>query len=451
MKNFSPKDIIALIFKHKYKCLIAFGIVVCASILIAQMLPKSYEARARLLVKYGREYVSRSEVDSDSAVRAPIPPEAIVNSEIQILTSRESIGKVIKDLGPDTVYPGIGKKTSAGMSALDAAVLKFSNALTVKAVTRSNLIEVTFAHEDPQIATKAVRELISVFKGEHVKAYGSNSSAFLEGQLRSYQAKLSEGEGKLQAFKQNSGVFSLDEQKSQLIAQRTTFASSLATDQNRLRELEQKISFIKSPKWTPEIPAESRTQLSTLEQREQELLQKYTETSRAVTTVRNEIKAVRNSIQRYVEDKRKAEISAVETELYPLQAKVEGLRRELNALSSKIAALDYKGKELEELKRQVGLQENHYKTYANKLEESRILDEMDRAQMVNISIVESGSVAPVSDKKKAVILPLGIIGAIVIGVVVAIVLGVISPTMLTPSMAEGRIGLPVMISIPKKG
>ena len=111
----SLRDFLTVLFKHKYTILIIFFAVVTTVTVGSFLLPPTYEAKSSLLIKFGREYIYRSEVGeraSDSRPLIPLNQEEVINSEIQILTSRDLIEKVITTLKVENIYPDLAENPS---------------------------------------------------------------------------------------------------------------------------------------------------------------------------------------------------------------------------------------------------------------------------------------------------------------------------------------------------
>jgi uncharacterized protein involved in exopolysaccharide biosynthesis len=253
--------------------------------------------------------------------------------------------------------------------------------------------------------------------------------------------------------KEKNRVFSFEEQKTALIVQRSALDAALKTSQNQISELEQKISFIRSPKWTVDPLPELRTQLVTLQQRERELLEKYTDSSRAVQAQRQEIQAAQNAIKRNFEEMRQIELGRVEGELSVVKARSDSLKRQLGQVEGEVRTLDGRGRELQDLKRETAQQEQSYQTYAKKLEESLIMDDMDQRKMVAISTIEKAIPSMIPKKQrfdKKQMIAGGFFGGILAGIALAFFLEFMSPGMTTPMSAERRLGIPVMVAITKK-
>ena len=97
----SLRDFLTVLFKHKVKILVIFLTTVATVTIGSFLLTPTYEAQSSLLVKFGREYIYRSEVGEKTPdVRITAGnQEELINSEIQVLNNRDLIGKVITTLG----------------------------------------------------------------------------------------------------------------------------------------------------------------------------------------------------------------------------------------------------------------------------------------------------------------------------------------------------------------
>jgi capsule polysaccharide export protein KpsE/RkpR len=139
---------------------------------------------------------------------------------------------------------------------------------------------------------------VDTFKDKHLDVFGGKTTAFLERQEKAFQERLQESENNLSSFKLKNKVFSFEEQKTNLIELFGTLDEKLKTAQTEVTELEQRMAFVRSSRWTADLPAETRNQLVALQQKEQGLLERYTENSRMVQTVRQELNARRTPPRR---------------------------------------------------------------------------------------------------------------------------------------------------------
>jgi polysaccharide biosynthesis protein PslE len=446
----NARDVFTILFKHKYMIVIVFSVIVITSILVAATLPVRYQASATLFVKFGREFIQRTEAGEKVT---NIAPQAIIQTEVALMTGRRLIEDIVRALGPQSLYPELADKSPRGDVPVAMAASRFRSSLQVQDIPSTSMIQVTFVHSDPQIAIRAVKGLVDGFKEKHLQVFSGNSTAFLEQQFENYQRRLKDSENNLKQFKQEHMIFSLDEQRSSLLSQRTALESALIEVQNQIKEAEHKLSFARSPNWTGDIPPEARAQLLSLEQKERELLQKYTEDSKAAKDVRTNLEAMKRSVQGLKADANKIEIAKIQMELRGMSAKADNIRRQLSDITGELRSLDKRTLDLLDLNRELASNESNYQTYLRRLEEARISDDLDRQKMVAISVVEEPTVTPESRPRtiKDRAIPFGFLGGIILALALAFAIEYASPTMTTPMSAERRLKLPVMVAIARKG
>ena len=305
----SVRDILTVLFKHKQKIIITFFAVVAAVTIGTFLISPTYEAKSSLLVKFGREYLYTPEVGEGRPTPMASGQEELLNSEVQILMNHDIIGKVLASLGIQNVYPGLS--AFSGVAKTDAAINQFKRSLIVEPVKKSNVIQVSFQHHNPEICAKAVNLLVDNFREKHLQIYADPKSSFLAEQLSGYREKLTQAEGKLEGFKQRYGVYSLDEQRGMLLKQRLEADSSDKDAENRMGEIARKIASLQSQMRTIErnVPVSSEeprfrvvddanAHLLTLRMKEQELLEKYKEDNRLVVNVRKEIAILENFLKK---------------------------------------------------------------------------------------------------------------------------------------------------------
>ncbi|MDD5712424.1 MAG: Wzz/FepE/Etk N-terminal domain-containing protein, partial [Smithellaceae bacterium] len=100
----SIKIFLTVLFKYKVLIISVFILIVAAVTAINFLVAPTYEAKSRLLVKYGREHGYSPEVGQNNAPLVQ-EPEDIVNSEIEILTNGNLLDDVINSLGAQNLYP----------------------------------------------------------------------------------------------------------------------------------------------------------------------------------------------------------------------------------------------------------------------------------------------------------------------------------------------------------
>src|SRR5580704_2861489 len=103
----TTREILSILFKEWRKLAVVFIALVVVVTGFSYLLTPYYEATTRLLVKSGREFQVRSDPNQPVVSIPASTKQEIVNSEIQILTSRDIIEGAISRVGINKLYPGI--------------------------------------------------------------------------------------------------------------------------------------------------------------------------------------------------------------------------------------------------------------------------------------------------------------------------------------------------------
>jgi uncharacterized protein involved in exopolysaccharide biosynthesis len=472
------RNVLTVIFKRKSTILAAFVTVVATVTVGAFLLPPTYKAEAKLLVKVGRENIYRPEVGNTQGQILPINNEEIVNSETGILTSRDLIAKVVSAITAERLYPSLAKNPPRLGTSLDAAVDLFAAALSVEAMARSTVIEVSLLHEDPRMAATALNLLVDFFKEQHLQAYSDPKSSYLQEQLASHSQRLKQSQTRLEAFKQANGVFSLDEQRRLLLSQRAELDTALKAAQNQIAEDQGRVSALQRQLETVsrDVPLSTETeryrgvdeakgQLLSLQLKEQELLRKYTEDNQLVLSVRREIQIVEAFIkgqEEDIKDRRQTgqnvvyqdlerDLLKLRAELPAQEAKAASLRAQIAHLDLAIRSLDRTEMELANLERDISVHDRNYRTYVEKVQDAQANDELNRQKSANIAVIQKAT-APTKPVRpnKPLNLALGVILGALAGLGLALAREVLAQGLATPHSAEKRLGLPVLTTIALK-
>jgi len=435
-------DIITCIRKHLLGMFIVFvGIVAVATILTLRQTP-IFEVGARVLVKYGREYVYHSVEQVEKGDVSPFltyNTATIINTELEIFRSPELAEEVVTSLGVDTIFPDLTKGAEDDASALPRAIDKFEAMLNVFHVQGSSVIGVDFQHEDPQVAVQAVSSLIDRFKERHLEIYKNPQFSFLEQQVVAYRLKLQELEEAKIKFKQEHQIFNLEDQSKNLMQQYVKVHTLLIQEEINLDESAAKrISIEKELEVIPEVVvlSEDTTQagsheatelhLLQLKLQEHDLLEKYPEHNRLVVAVRQDIKMVEEFLSAHditLENVRtgknplflKLETELVEVDVnYTAQKeKIDAFNQQLDRLKDSLQKFSKLEIELNRLDEEIESVESNYKHLEVKLGEARIQEAMDTEKMVNVVVIENPRVPvkPIKPNKQLRLLVGIILGA----------------------------------------
>ena len=471
------REFLSLAFKHKWKILITF--ITVATVVVVETLMSSpvYEAKTTIMIKPWKEVDSRVEIGgSNNNSNVSLTQEELVNTEIQILTGRELAEKVITTLKLERMYPGTVGKERKG-NPMDAAVETFAADLKVAGIRKSNVITVTFQHGDPALAARALNLLVDVFKEKHLALHSNPESSFIGTQLTSFENKLKASEKDLQQFQQANGVFSLEEQRSLLLRQRTELDTSYKLASNNVSELRNKIASIKgqlkyisknNSRYTPtdrdKIVIDAKSRLLEMQLKEQDLRRKYTENNRLVVNAKKEIELVNQFLKEQEENivgkvktsnpvyqNMELDLFRAEGDMTSQLARSEAVRNQLRLLDKEIAQLDSNENKIQNLKREIAINEKNFKTYADRNEEARISEALNRLKLSNISVIQAAAI-PADPVKSNKILKMvvGLLVGLFSGFAFAYVLEAFSPTFSDPESVEKYLDLPVLLTVPHK-
>lgn len=341
MPSVSLRDFFYVLFKRKNSILLFFAVTVCIVAVASVVATPTYEATAQILVKVGMEAVYTPTLptrDTEQIVR--VDRQQQINSEIEILKSRFLAQKVVESLRPEVIYKDLDNSGGGFLSNLfrateadqsptqsngdniEQAVTNLQKNTTIGAVKSSDVINVSFRHTDPQVGAKVVNTLVGLYLDRRLHVHKNpDSYTFLRDQSHILENELKRSAESLNNFKKEHDITSLQEERTVLLKQQADF----------------------------------RTKVVELELKERELLTKYTDQSRLVQGVRDEIGLVRNKL----------------VELERRQTQLNQNEREFNRLQQ-----------------EVEVDRENYRLYLTKFKESRILSSMDPGKISNVSVIE---------------------------------------------------------------
>lgn len=473
-------EALTIMFKHKKMIATLFLSILAVVTAVTFLQRPVYEATSSLLVKPVKEDSARPGMTAENNNGTPLlSQEELINTEIQILTGQELAEKVITTVKLENLYPDLAKKSSLeeAKGAMFKAVQIFQKSLKVVGVRKSNVISVSFQNNNPEMAARAVNVLVEYFKDKHLSLHSDPQSTFIKSQLASFEEKLKTSERSLQEYQQKNNVFSLDEQRGLLLRQRTDFDSAYKVATDSISETSKRIAALKSQmkyvssnssRYTPtdrdKIITDAKSRLLELQLKEQELRRKYTPTNRLVVDAKREVDLVNNFVREQEEgiagkvktgnpvyQSVEMDLLRAEADLSSQIAKAQALKGQLKQLDQEIAGLDLSESKVQNLKREVAINEKNYKTYLDRHEEAQISVAMNRLKLSNISVIQAAfvPVKPIKPKKKLNIL-LGVLFGMVAGITCAYLAENIGQTFSDPESIERYLELPVLLTVSTK-
>jgi succinoglycan biosynthesis transport protein ExoP len=494
-------DLIHIAFCHKWKIIIMslLGVAGAAAAFLAW--PAQFFSEAKILIRYvveARPVTAVGPAEADQLKSPDARGDAIINSEIEIMTSRDLCEQVAEAVGPDKILQG--QKVQGDPKVAAGGMIE--NNLNVEIARKSSVVRLLFKHPDPAIARLVLGSLTTNYLQKHVDIHRSVGvyDPFLLTKTEELQAELQRIENQIRTLKTNYGVVSFDEAKRAYTAQfakvneeryaaeaelasllavaasehKTNSQPAASTNQSDVATATNVVAVapdLRSPEFTAKAAKyrDLTAKLSGLEIREMEMIPLYTDEHQPLRNLRSQIAEIKKQ-KEAMEKETPAllltpaiPVTAQGTPIYPLLAtgadsnKIVSLQAKMTVLTNqlqrlKIAATDIDMAETEylNLMRKKELNETSLKKYADSLERSRIEKNLGPGNVSNIGIVQAAS-PPVIDagkKMKVVggILAFGILGGLGWAFLLEMVL---SPAIKRPADVKNKLKMPLFIWIPE--
>ena len=492
----SLRHLVHVVYKRKWLVLIVFICSAVAATSIVRLTTKPvYIASSQILVSPGREQV----VDPTTQTGGTITPWLGFNAVEQtawvreILTGRFLAERVVNAIGPTVLYPS--KQQVEKWSQLSAiwtsivtpdklpspevvdekviqegAIDAFLKNVTAEPAGRSSIINLSFKHEDPELAAKVVNLLGEMYLERHLGVQKNpKSDEFFQEQLPVQKQRLAESEEKIMAFKVRHGITNSVKSEQELaLQQQVGLRKELNDVRSKLAEVESRdVELRRQMANTSRSPGtidKLRDRLTTLELQENELALRLTAQNPALMSVREEIRKLKKSVNEMEGAKLYGSKSSQNSLYADLQAELlhnEAEGRALLArqgtqitkiaeLQAQLDTLERIHPEFNRLEKQLQLDENNSRLYLTKFEESRISGAMDAEKIAGVRVIEQARLPlkPIDSKRRLKIL-MGILFSGIGAIVLAFLLQFLGGSLDTAEDVERSLELPVLASIPR--
>lgn len=381
--------------------LVVFAVLAAGAFAGAYLKRQNFESTARLLVKLEQRSISlsQSEVRYEQVMKVA---EEAVATQAEMLSSAESIARVVDTLGPgvldapppttafgrflrdvvqgtvdavQTVLADLGLITR--LSRRDAAIENVTRNLVINPVRRTQIIEVSFRARTPQGAHRVLDAMIALHVGKlaQVNAF-SEGYAFYRRQADELLVALRNAEAELAAYKRRHAVIDAPAEKAML-----------------MQKIERMTSVLEGtlPRHAMEAPPVAvGTAAGTAARSEAGAgrgLAMPLQDTRASLAGNELSQMVARLNELKLERIRRASLFEPETPLVQeidnqiaslermLDAEVRQMQGLINAYKARLASLDAAETELFRLQRAVNTSEENFKTYLKAAEDRRISEQ----------------------------------------------------------------------------
>jgi uncharacterized protein involved in exopolysaccharide biosynthesis len=493
--SFSLRDLLTIVFKRRRLILSFFLTAVVLTLLATFLLPPTYEATAAILVKKSSAEMPLVPTESSQLIISQVT-EADLNSEIMILKSQQAIEDTLHGLGVDESWRREGRLQRAQravadllgaprLSYFDEMVLKLEKKIEVSPIRKSNVLQITYRHTDPEWATRVVQGLTERYITRRTQLYQSPQAVpFFEEETRAAEARLKKAERALEAYSRQAGVSvlggvdtqSLGAEKQATLERLAGFESQYGEAAVQVRQQTERVAALEAQlaREPERLPSSQRTNLDptteeleralvALQLKRDALIQDFTPENRQVRDIEDQIQATqarlkaaeeratsinRTELNRVYQELR-AQLLVARADLQGAHARYDSLQAQVASQRRQLEELNRKGLTTDDLRRETRAAEEAYILYKKKHEEARISAAMDQQRIVNVSIAQPAlrPLKPVAPNKLLNLL-LGLLLGTFGGLALAFVTEYFDHSFTTGRGLEARLGIPLLGTIP---
>lgn len=480
--SISIRDGAVAVFRRKVVVLFIFLAVVLGTAVITFLLPNKYDSRMKILVKNQRVDVAITPEQTNGSTASAVDNEVSenqINSEIELLTSKDLLTQVVTDTGLAGTEKGWFSGPVPQPIMVERAVNRLAKDLVITPVRKANVITITYTSTSPQMAASVLKKLGELYLEKHLKLnHPTGASDFFTQRADEYETQLRQAEQQMTDFQQSNNLVVLSQQK-ELTLQKTAEAKSKLLESetalneatNRIARVEQQLAVIpkriitQSRQLPNQYSAERlNTMIVELQNRRTQLLTKFRPEDRLVREVDEQIRTTREALMK-ADQKTSVEEATdlnplrqtLETELSRARLDQTGARARRDTLGGQLQQYEGALKKLEgdtvkhnDLERQVKESTDNYQLYAKKREEARIADELDRQKITNVSIAEAATAAQIpSSPNRGMNLVLGVVLAGFLSLGSVFSAEMLSDAVHTPRQLEALTGAKVLATVPE--
>ncbi|PYS21203.1 MAG: hypothetical protein DMF72_18265 [Acidobacteria bacterium] len=470
------------LFRRKFLVLFTFLAVVVGAIIVTLLLPNRYEARMKILVKNQRVDIAITP-EATTGTNTPTVENEVsenqINSEIELLTSKDLLTQVVTSTGLDKQEASLFNRSMTDAVRVERAVNRLTKDLSINPVRKANVITISYASDSPQLSAAVLKNLGDLYLEKHLKLnHPEGATDFFKEKADEYEKQLKESEQKLTDFQQSNNLVVLSQQK-ELTLQKTAEAKAKMMDAdaalneatNRIARVEQQLGAIpkrivtQSKRLPNQYSAERlNTMMVELQNRRTQLLTKFRPDDRLVKEVDEQMRTTQLALDR-AEQKTSVEEATdlnplrqtLETELSRARLDQAGAKARRDTLTGQLQQYEGALQKLEgntarhdDLQREKKEAEDNYQLYAKKREEARIADELDRQKITNVSIAEAATVPQLpSSPNRPLNLVLGVFLATFLSLGSVFSAEMLSEVVHTPGQLEALTGAKVLATVPE--
>jgi len=424
-----------------------FALVVVSVVICAAAWPWKYESVAKFLVRNARLDLVVDPNDKNQGAYRESIPEEVINSEIELIRSRDILDRVVQKAQLESAEPDANPRV-----AREAAIGRLARNLNVGVIRKTNLIRVVYRARDPEQAAAVLRRLSDEYLSIHLAMHSTPGTyAFFQQQTDHLKVELEKAEKDLAALAGDQNLIAPADQRKEALESGTTIERDLVAVEAEIREqATRELAAARALRGTdPRVTTTKRrlpnqgsvqsahTMIAELQNKRTELLTKFNADDRLVKEVDEQIantQAALTNATVIVATEEATDINPTwqklqmqradaALQLAGLRSRAERLRTQMGAYRLRAVSLAEATPGYETLARRVSDARDQYMTYARKAEEARLADALDQQKISNVVLAEAPVPALVSTRPPLMlVLIVGGIAGLFLGLVAAVLM-----------------------------
>jgi uncharacterized protein involved in exopolysaccharide biosynthesis len=495
-------EVMAHVRARRPRAIGIFSGIFVASLLVAAIFPSRFYATATLAVLPAPEFTVRQDAGSRSFSTSAFAMDQVMKAETEILQSTDLHEAALQTVGLPQVYPDLDPRADSvvwrllrtseravlspwvaypadtAAIRLDAALHRFDNDLSVLPTKDANVIAVTFRHHDGAMAAQIVNALLSGYARRREKLYDDPQAATVRHETEHLGDAVGAADAALAGFKARHAISDYASERDLIVRRQSAAAQELAdTD---AAAAEQQARLVTLSRQIALIPAnvvlyrenDPDTRLQTIDSSLVELRSQiaaarvhYRDASHKVTDLTTQLTARDAERARLARDKAPSveragrslasdslllDRARAATEEAAAVAKGVSLRRELQDVAARLAALTGEEAALADLERRKSAADAAFASASQVLAERQMTEAEDALRLANVRVIQRAR----TPLHAAPIPLLVIIAGTLLGALAACVWCIsgvlIRPTLLTVEGLGHATGLPVLATFPDR-
>jgi succinoglycan biosynthesis transport protein ExoP len=445
--------------------------IIAACIVLAEvctrLMPRRYEAEMKFLVNNVRPDLVITPEKAQPYMPVGQVTEAEVNSEIELLKSRDLFDKIVRQAH---LYEARGKKSKReSQLAISRALLKLHSNIAISVLRKTNIIDVIYRSSDPDLAVTVLNELGDLYLSAHLAAHSPPGTyKFFTEQVDRYAQQLTRARTALSDFHRRKQIFSMQQQQAAAVgqlegveAQLNTISADIREQQARLNESQIQMDDTPDRITTQmrSVPRQASIEhleslLADLRNRRLDLLMKFRPGDRFLATIDQQISSTEAElaeVQAATEMEKTTDVNVVHQSLKDqivravvnvkaLQTRREELQKIRNGYVTQLDTMDSNFATLENLEQYEKEALDNYTVYARRLDEARLSNSLDQQKFSNVVMIEKPvpSPIPVSPNRN-----LNLAVGALLGLVLSTCIALIRGSRSDPSNYSARPGRPL--------